>query len=137
MGTNGHLDLDMGGTSVDQKVYHSMIGSLLYICASMPDIMVNVCMCARLQAAPKDCHLRAVKRIMSYLILTPNIGLWYPKGLVLSSLDIRMPIMLDAKWIGRVPPGHVNSLDGPLSLGLQRNKILLSIHGQSGVCHRR
>jgi hypothetical protein len=137
MGTNGHLDLDMGGTSVDQKVYRSMIGSLLYICASRPDIMVNVCMCARFQAAPKNCHLRAVKRIMRYLVLTPNIGLWYPKGLVLSSLDIRMPIMLDAKWIGRVPAGHVNSLDGPLSLGLQRNKILLLIHGRSGVCHRR
>jgi hypothetical protein len=37
-----------------------------------------------------------------------------------------MPIMMDAKWIGRVPLGHVNSLDGPLSLGLQRNKIPLS-----------
>jgi hypothetical protein len=36
-----------------------------------------------------------------------------------------MPIMPDAKWIGRVPPGHVNSLDDPLSLGLQRNKILV------------
>jgi hypothetical protein len=34
MGTNGHLDLDTGGESVDQKVYRSMIGSLLYLCAS-------------------------------------------------------------------------------------------------------
>jgi hypothetical protein len=80
MDTNGHLYLDMGGTTVDQKVYHSMIGSLLYICASRPDIMLSVCMCARFQAAPKDCHLRAVKRIMGYLVLTPNLGLWYPKG---------------------------------------------------------
>jgi hypothetical protein len=47
MGTNGHLDLDLGGTSVDQKVYRSMIGSLLYICSSRPDIMLSVCMCAR------------------------------------------------------------------------------------------
>jgi hypothetical protein len=47
MGTNGHLDLDLGGTSVDQKVYRSMIVSLLYFCASMPDIMLSVCMCAR------------------------------------------------------------------------------------------
>jgi hypothetical protein len=47
MGTNGHLDLDMGGKSVDQKVYQSMIGSLLYLCASRPDIMLSVCMCAR------------------------------------------------------------------------------------------
>jgi hypothetical protein len=47
MGTNGHLDLDLGGTSVDQKVYCSMIGSLLYLCASMSDIMFIVCMCGR------------------------------------------------------------------------------------------
>jgi hypothetical protein len=80
IGTNGHLDLDLGSTSVDQKVYRSMIGSLLYLCASRPDIMLSVCMCARFQAAPKDCHLRAVKRIMRYLVLTPNLGLWYPKG---------------------------------------------------------
>jgi hypothetical protein len=80
MGTNGHLDLDLGGTSVDQKVYCSMIGSLLYLCASMPDIILSVCMCARFQAAPKDYHLRAVKKIMRYLVLTSNLGLWYPKG---------------------------------------------------------
>jgi hypothetical protein len=80
MGTNGHLDLDMGATSVDQKVYRSIIGSLLYLCASRPDIMLSVCMCARFQAIPKACHLRAVKRIMRHLVLTPNLGLWYPKG---------------------------------------------------------
>jgi hypothetical protein len=80
MGTNGHLDLDLGGTSVNQKVYRSMIGSLIYLCASMPDIMLSVCMCTRFQVLPKDCHLRSVKRIMRYLVLTPNLGLWYPKG---------------------------------------------------------
>jgi hypothetical protein len=47
MGTNGHLDLDTGGKSVDQKVYRSMIESLLYLCASRPNIRVSVCMCAR------------------------------------------------------------------------------------------
>jgi hypothetical protein len=73
MGTNGHLDL--GGTSVDQKEYRSIIGFLLYLCASRPDIMLSVYMCARFQAAPKDCHLRAVKRIMRYLVLTPNVCL--------------------------------------------------------------
>jgi phenolic acid decarboxylase len=41
--------------------------------------MFSVCMCARFQAAPKDCHLRAVKRIMRHLVLTPNLCLWYPK----------------------------------------------------------
>jgi hypothetical protein len=80
IGTNGHLDLDLGGTSVDQKVYHSMIGSLLYLCASRPNIILNVRMCARFSATPKDCHLRVVMRIMRYLVLTPNLGLWYPKG---------------------------------------------------------
>ena len=69
MGTNGHLDFDMGGKSVDQKLYRSMIGSLLYLCASRPDIMLSVCLCARFQADPKECHLRAVKRIMRYLVI--------------------------------------------------------------------
>jgi hypothetical protein len=80
MGTNGHLDLDTGGKYVDQKVYRSMIGSLLYLCASRPDIMLSVCMCTRFQADPKEVHLRIVKRIMRYLVYTPKFGLWYPKG---------------------------------------------------------
>jgi hypothetical protein len=80
MGTNVHLDLDTGGKSIDQKVYRSMIGSLLYLCASRPDIMLSVCMCARFQADPKKVHLRAVKRIMRYLVYTLKFGLWYPKG---------------------------------------------------------
>jgi hypothetical protein len=65
---------------VDKKAYRSIIGSLLYLCASRPDIMLSVCMCARFQAAPKECHMRVVKRIMRYLVLTTNLGLWYPKG---------------------------------------------------------
>jgi hypothetical protein len=80
MGTNGHLDLNTGGKSVDQKVYRSMIGSLLYLCASQPDIMLSICMCARFQADPKEVHLRAVKRILRYLVYTPMFGLWYPEG---------------------------------------------------------
>jgi hypothetical protein len=80
MGTNGHLNLDLGGTSVDQKVYFSMIRSLLYLCASRLDIMLSVCMCVRFQVAPKDCYLRAVKRILRYLVLTSNLSIWYPKG---------------------------------------------------------
>jgi hypothetical protein len=80
MCTNGHLDLNLGGISVDQKVYRSMIGSLHYLCTSRSDIMLNVCMCARFQATFKDCHLRVVKRIMMYLVFTPDLALWYPKG---------------------------------------------------------
>jgi hypothetical protein len=54
IGTNGHLDLDIGGKSVDQKIYWSIISSLLYLCASRPDIMLFVCMCARFDADPKE-----------------------------------------------------------------------------------
>jgi hypothetical protein len=49
MPTNGHLDLDTKGKAVDIKVYRSMIDSLLYLCASRPDIMLSVCICARFQ----------------------------------------------------------------------------------------
>ena len=86
MPTNWHFDLGQGGKDVDQKVYCSMIGSLLYLCASRPDIMLSVCMCARFQANPKECHLMAVKRIFRYLVYTPNLGLWYPKGSTLELL---------------------------------------------------
>jgi hypothetical protein len=80
MGTNGHLDLNTGGKAIDQKLYRSMIGSLLYLCASRPDVMLYVCMCARFQVDPKEVHLRAVKRIMRYLVYTPKFELWYPRG---------------------------------------------------------
>jgi hypothetical protein len=73
--TQGHLDLNEEGKTVDQKVYRSMIGSLLYLYASRPDIVLSVCMCARFQANPKECHLMAVKRILRYLVFTPNLGL--------------------------------------------------------------
>jgi hypothetical protein len=80
MPSNGHLDLNEEGKSIDQKVYRYMIGSLLYLCASRPDIILSVCMCVRFQANPKECHLMAVKIIFRYLVHTPNLGLWYSKG---------------------------------------------------------
>ena len=80
MSTNGHLDLDEVGNPVDQKLYCSMIGSLLCLTTSRPDIIFSVCMCAQFQAAPRECHLIAVKKILRYLKYSPNIGLWYPKG---------------------------------------------------------
>jgi hypothetical protein len=91
----GISDLDTGGKSVDQKVYQSMIGSLLYLCASRPDIMLSVCMCARFQANPKEVHLRAVKRILRYLVYTPKFGLWCPKGSTFDLIGYS-----DADWAG-------------------------------------
>ena len=76
--SNGHLDLDERGKMVDHTLYRSMIGSLLYLTASRPDIMFSLC--ARFQASPKEAHLVVVKIILRYLKHTPSIGLWYPKG---------------------------------------------------------
>jgi hypothetical protein len=78
--TNGHLNLDAGGKSIDQKVYRSMVGSLLYFCASRTCIIISICIWARFPSDPKECHLVAVKRILRYLYHTPHFGLWYPKG---------------------------------------------------------
>jgi hypothetical protein len=80
MGTNGSLDSDTSGNMVKQKIYRSMIGSLLYVTASRPDVMFSVCMCARFQVSPRESQLKATKRISRYLKHTQDVGLWYPKG---------------------------------------------------------
>jgi hypothetical protein len=79
MGTSSGLDVDASGNMVDQKQYRSMIGSLLYVTASRPDVMFSVCMCARYQASHRESHLKATKRILRYLKSIPNVDLWYPK----------------------------------------------------------
>nr|GEY53117.1 hypothetical protein [Tanacetum cinerariifolium] len=70
---------DGTGKDVDLHLYRSMIGSLMYLTASRPDIMFAVCTCARHQVTPKECHLHAVKRIFRYLKGHPKLRLWYPK----------------------------------------------------------
>jgi hypothetical protein len=57
-----------------------MIGSLLYVTASRPDVMFSVCMCARFKTSPRESHLKAIKEILRYLKHTQNVRLWYPKG---------------------------------------------------------
>ncbi|GJU18714.1 putative ribonuclease H-like domain-containing protein [Tanacetum coccineum] len=70
---------DGTGKDVDLHLYRSMIGSLMYLTASRPDVMFAVCTRARHQVTPKECHLHAVKRIFRYLKGHPKLGLWYPK----------------------------------------------------------
>nr|GEW32862.1 retrovirus-related Pol polyprotein from transposon TNT 1-94 [Tanacetum cinerariifolium] len=70
---------DEDGQEVGVHIYRSMIGSLMYLTSSMPDIMFAVCACARHQVSPKVSHLYAVKRIFRYLKGQPKLGLWYPK----------------------------------------------------------
>ncbi|XP_070004167.1 secreted RxLR effector protein 161-like [Nicotiana sylvestris] len=74
------LDIDEPDSSVDQKLYRGMIGSLLYLTASKPDIVFIVGLCARFQANPKESHLTTVKRILRYLKGTTDLCIWYPKG---------------------------------------------------------
>ncbi|GJY95751.1 putative ribonuclease H-like domain-containing protein [Tanacetum coccineum] len=70
---------DGDADDVDEHLYRSMIGSLMYLTASRPDIMFAVCACARFQVSPKSSHLLAVKRIFRYLKGKPSLGLWYSK----------------------------------------------------------
>nr|GEV19276.1 retrovirus-related Pol polyprotein from transposon TNT 1-94 [Tanacetum cinerariifolium] len=70
---------DGPGKDVELHLYRSMIGSLMYLTTSRPDIMFAVCACARHQVTPKECHLHSVTRIFRYLKDHPKLGLWYPK----------------------------------------------------------
>jgi hypothetical protein len=100
MATNSHLDLDMGSKSVDQKVYRSMIDSLLYLCASRSDIMLSVCMCVRFQATIKEC-------LLGLLPWVPRAASYGPKSLI--------------RWAShnstRLRPTHPVSGDDPASKG--------------------
>ncbi|KAJ4792962.1 Pol [Rhynchospora pubera] len=77
MGKSANIDADEKGKPMDITLYRGMIGSLLYLTASRPDIMYAVCLCARYQANPKESHHKAVKRILRYVKGTQNLGLWY------------------------------------------------------------
>ncbi|GKD81016.1 putative ribonuclease H-like domain-containing protein [Tanacetum coccineum] len=70
---------DGDADDVDVHLYRSMIGSLMYLTTSRPDIMFAVCACARFQVTPKTSHLLAVKRIFRYLKGKPTLGLWYSR----------------------------------------------------------
>ena len=87
MSTTTKLTKDEKGKEVDEKIYRRMIGSLLYLTASRPDIMFSVCLCARFQSCQKDSHFSAVKRIFRYLNGSKNVGLWYPKNDCFDSVD--------------------------------------------------
>nr|GEY98886.1 hypothetical protein [Tanacetum cinerariifolium] len=74
-----HLDADLSRTPVDQTKYQSMVGALMYLTVSRPDIVHATCYCARYQVKPTEKHLTTVKRIFRYLKDTIHMGLWYLK----------------------------------------------------------
>jgi transposase InsO family protein len=93
MVTGCKLSKDDDSPDVDQSSYRSMIGSLLYITTSRPDIMHVVGMVGRYQSAPKQSHLIAVKRIFKYLKGTMNYGLWYPRN-----QNFQLSVYSDVDW---------------------------------------
>ena len=80
MSPNVKLTIDLLGKSVDSSLYRSMIGSLLYLTASRPNLSYSVGVCARYQANPKESHMIALKRIIKYVKTTIDFGLWYSKN---------------------------------------------------------
>jgi hypothetical protein len=95
MSTTTALDVDEEGEHVDLKDYRGMIGSLLYLTATRPDILFSVCLCARFQASPRTSHRQAVKRIFRYLRHTPDFGLWY-----FASSSLALQCFLDTDFAG-------------------------------------
>nr|GEW79434.1 hypothetical protein [Tanacetum cinerariifolium] len=89
------LDLDQNGTPVDATKYHSIIGALMYLTSSRPDIVHATCLCDRYQAKPTEKHLKEVKRIFCYLYGTINKGLWYTKD-----SGFKLTRFLDANYAG-------------------------------------
>jgi hypothetical protein len=81
--------------STNQRKYRSMIGSLLYVTTSRPDVMQEVGHVEQFQVAPKELHVLAVKMIFRYLKRIEEFGLWYPKGKYLSLIAYT-----DADWAG-------------------------------------
>nr|GEU30856.1 hypothetical protein [Tanacetum cinerariifolium] len=89
------LDEDLLGILVDQTYFYSMVGSLMYLTVSRPDLVFHVCMCARYQAKPTKKHLEALKRVFRYLKGTINWGLWY-----LKDTAITLTAYADADYAG-------------------------------------
>ena len=87
--TNCLIDADEAANQVNSTKYRGLIGSLLYLTASRPDVQFGVCLCTRFQSNPKESHFKAAKRILKYLKATTNVGLWYPNesNIVLSGVS--------------------------------------------------
>jgi hypothetical protein len=84
METDEHLDLNKGSKFIDQKAYRFMIGSLLYLCTSRPDIMLSVCMCARFQSDPRSVTLWPLSEFLDIWFLGLASGSSIQRGLHLT-----------------------------------------------------
>ncbi|GJU02187.1 hypothetical protein Tco_1112525 [Tanacetum coccineum] len=110
------------GKPVDATLYRGMIGSLMYLTSSRPDLIYAVCLCARYQAKPTKKHLQAVKRIFRYFKGTINMSLWYLKDTCMS-----LTAYADADHAGcqdtrRSTSGSAQFLGDNLLVGRPRSK---------------
>ncbi|GJT01743.1 hypothetical protein Tco_0822912 [Tanacetum coccineum] len=116
-----------------------MVGSLMYLTASRPDLVFDVCMCARYQAKPTKKHLEAIKSIFRYLKGTINMGLWYPKEQYyvtnsLSRCRIMRDVRFDEEYVGRAQSLEIvdqNPLDSS-QLKILRHILLNMITSVAG-----
>ncbi|CAM8914830.1 unnamed protein product [Rhodiola kirilowii] len=97
MSPNDTLAKDESSPRVDPTLYRGMIGSLLYLTASRPDILFSVCLCARFQADPRETHVKVVKRILRYLKGTDDLCLLYPREEIFAWRHTPMLTMLGCK----------------------------------------
>ncbi|GKB18201.1 retrovirus-related pol polyprotein from transposon TNT 1-94 [Tanacetum coccineum] len=123
------LDEDLQGKQVDATLYRGMIGSLMYLTSSRPDLIHVVYLCARYQAKPTEKHLQAVKRIFRYLKGTINMGLWYSKDFGMS-----LTAYVDADHAGCQDTRCSTSGSAQfLDYGFQFNKIPLYFDNKSAI----
>lgn len=119
-----NIYVDPSGESVDHKTYRGVIGSLMYLTASRPDIVFATSVYARYQADPKVSHMTAAKQILRYLKGSKSLGLWYP-----ASNDFNLQAFTDADHAGckldrKSTSGGCQFLGGRSSAGPQENKVL-------------
>ncbi|GJU59901.1 integrase, catalytic region, zinc finger, CCHC-type containing protein [Tanacetum coccineum] len=121
------------GYGVDPTHYRVMVGTLMYLTSSIPDLVYVVCMCARYQDRPIEKHLHAIKRIFWYLRGTVNRGLWYSKDFA-----IALTAFADADHAGcqdtrRSTSGILWMRSQLTDYGLGFNKILMYCDNKSAI----
>ncbi|KAK6149381.1 hypothetical protein DH2020_016906 [Rehmannia glutinosa] len=123
MNTSVKMDMDADGKAVDQTRYRALIGSLLYLTASRPDITFAVGVCARFQSAPKESHMNAAKRILRYLKGSQEVGLWYPKEGGFKLIGYSDSDYAGCRVDRKSTSGTCQMLGNRLISGLSRSKI--------------
>jgi hypothetical protein len=124
MSTAMALDPDENSEAVEQREYMSMIGFLLYLITTRPDIQFIVCMCARFQASPHSSHRTAIQQIFRYLKYTLEFGIWYSISSLLDLVGF-----FDADFVGcgidrKSTSGICHFLDLLLLVGQLTNSLL-------------